>query len=173
MPNLRRSRRDSIAAAQPHSPASNTWESRLALLGSAIDSLGVELREVAIAVDSQDVAVTALGCHLSAHHGGWTPVTFRLAGNGLVPLGAGLTAGALAPSNPNVAPEWEGRLQRVGSAIEAQDQTVHALSLIQVDGGVVANASVRDVGGGSLLTWEFSDRESARSTGAEQLGAGL
>jgi hypothetical protein len=125
------------------STARSGWADRLESLGRTIDTTGLGLRDVAVALGNGEAWVCACVWRPGRLHSGWATIALRLDGITLVPIhsSAGATdAGSSAFAGLPYAP----RLRAVGTDLDRVGKTLRDPSIVETDGGFVVTALVAD-----------------------------
>jgi hypothetical protein len=127
------------------------WEERLARLGRALDDVPSSLMDVAAAVTSERIYVTALVARSGYWLGQWVSETYVLTGDDLTPI-KGLLTGPDADSPSRARPQlagalpltgratWAARLGAVGIVLDRQPEPLAEPSIVQVADGFVMTA---------------------------------
>lgn len=139
------------------------WEERLARVGRALDDVPSSLKDVAAAVTSERIYVTALVARSGYWLGQWVSETYVLTGDDLTPIEDLLTGpGADSPSRARTQlagalpltgrATWAARLGAVGIVLDRQPEPLAEPSIVQVGDGFVMTV-LRQIGSDEGAPW--------------------
>ena len=150
---------------EPDSPAlldavAGVWETRLAALGTALDGLGVPLRDVAASFVGGEAWVSAAAWQATRYHTGWAPVAFRVVAGVAVPLDPAAAGLALLPVGgpPDLA--WRPRLWAIGCSLDRLPAAPRDPALLDLDGRIAVTALMPAADGAwAPVTWTFAQAD--------------
>ncbi len=127
-------------APDPSPTASpDSWEARLHGIGRALDEQPEPLRDLAVSWTPSHTFVMGLTRHSSIYQGGWGSFTYRVGDEAHDHCA---TVGSRRDCGHGLAGErWAMWLRAVGLLLDRKPGHIHALSLLEVAGGVVVEAT--------------------------------
>ncbi len=129
--------RDQQHHVHPISP--DSWEGRLYAVGCALDGQLEPMRDLAVSYTNDHTFVSGLGRHSSLYQGGWASVTYRAdhAADDHDAVAGSRREFTQGPAGRT----WAMWLRAVGLLLDRKPGYIHDLCLLEVEGGVVVEAT--------------------------------